>query len=78
LGKRSIEKIFHSLGLRAGITSNVFPHLMRHTTATNMLNSGASLMEVQEYLGHESSATTQIYAELDKEAVRISHKKHVI
>lgn|GEM_PF-6727496 len=35
-------------------------------------------MEVQEYLGHESSATTQIYAELDKEAVRISHKKHVI
>lgn len=78
LGARAVEKIFNKLGKVAGITKDVFPHLIRHTTATNMLNSGASLMEVQEYLGHDSPATTQIYAQIDKESVRYSHKKHVV
>lgn len=78
LGARAIEKAFNSLGKRAGITNPVYPHLLRHTTATNMLNAGANLMEVQRYLGHDSPATTQIYAQLDNESVRFSHKKHVI
>lgn len=77
LGRRSIEIIFNDLGKRAGITKQVYPHLLRHTTATNMLNSGASLMEVQKYLGHDSPVTTQIYAQLDTEAIRYSHKKHL-
>jgi integrase/recombinase XerD len=78
LGRRSIETTFSRLGLRAGITKAVYPHLVRHTTATNMLNNGASLAEVQRYLGHTSPATTQIYAQLDADAIQQSHKKHVI
>lgn len=78
LGRRAIERVFNKLGKRAGITKNVFPHLLRHTTATNMLNAGASLMEVQNILGHESPATTQIYAHLQIDAIQQSHKKHVV
>lgn len=77
LGRRSIEKIFNRLGRESGITKKVYPHLLRHTTATKMIQNGASLMEVQMYLGHDNPATTQIYAELDNDAIKISHKKHL-
>lgn len=78
LGRRSIEKTFGKLGEKAGIIKPVYPHLVRHTTATNMLNNGANLAEVQKYLGHTSPATTQIYAQMDDDAIMASHKKHVI
>ena len=78
LGRRTFQTIFNELGKRAGINKDVYPHLMRHTMATNMLNNGASLAEVQKYLGHTSPASTQIYAQLDNEVMQQSHKKHVI
>lgn len=77
LGRRSIEKIFNNLGMQAGITKKVYPHLLRHTTATHMLNNGSSLSIVQNYLGHTSPVTTQIYAQLNTEDIRQSHKKHL-
>jgi integrase/recombinase XerD len=78
LGQRGIEKIFNKLGRDAGITKSVFPHLIRHTTATTMLRSGANLIEVQRLLGHENPSTTEIYADLDDSAVQYSHRKHLI
>jgi len=78
LGRRAIQKVFSTLGKRAGIQKRVYPHLLRHTTATSMLNNGASLAEVQNYLGHNSPATTQIYAQLNTEAIQQSHKKHLV
>ncbi len=77
LGRRMIEKTFSQLGIRAGINRPVFPHLIRHTTATNALNSGASLTAVQKMLGHENPGTTQIYAELNTTEIRAEHRKHV-
>jgi integrase/recombinase XerD len=77
LGHRSIEVIFGKLGIRAGINRPVFPHLIRHTTATNSLNSGASLTVVQKMLGHENPGTMQIYAQLNTEEVKAEHRKHV-
>jgi integrase/recombinase XerD len=77
LGRRAIEKVFSDLGIRARITKRVYPHLLRHTTATTMLNNGASLAEVQGLLGHNSPSTTQIYAVLNTEAIRQSHLKNV-
>lgn len=77
LGKRAIEKVFSDLGKLAGIQKPVYPHLLRHTTATNMLQSGASLSEVQGLLGHENPATTQIYAHLSRENIQQSHRKHL-
>lgn len=77
LGRRGIEKIFADLGVKAGLKRPVFPHLIRHTTATMALNSGASLTVVQKMLGHTNPGTTQIYAELNQEEVKSEHKKHV-
>lgn len=78
LGKTSIEKEIGNIGIRAGINRPVFPHLIRHTTATHMLNNGASLAEVQMILGHESPATTQIYAKLDLQGLQAIHKRCII
>lgn len=78
LGRRGIERVFSELGKRAGINKPVYPHLLRHTTATTMLQNGATLSEVQHYLGHDSPVTTQIYAEMNTEAIKQSHLKHVI
>jgi len=78
LGRRSIEKIFNRLGKCAGIDRKVYPHIMRHTTATTILQSGANIIEVQEYLGHCSTVTTQIYAKIDRESVRQSVRRHLV
>jgi len=78
LGRRGIQRIFSELGKRAGLSKRVYPHLLRHTTATVMLQNGASSLEVQLYWGHDSPDTTQIYAELDTQVIKMSHTKHVV
>lgn len=63
----------------AGIDPGVTPHAMRHTYATELLSGGADLRSVQELLGHESLATTQVYTHLSvgrlKEATRQTHPR---
>lgn len=77
LGHRGYQRVFNSLGERAGITKSVHPHLMRHTTATVAVNNGASIQAVQRMLGHTDPSTTQIYADLNTEEIQLSHKKYV-
>lgn len=50
------------------------PHIMRHTTATHMLEAGVPLMVIKNFLGHSSVATTEKYAELTQSTVN----KHII
>lgn len=78
LGKGSIEKEISSIGIKANIRGAVFPHRIRHTTATHMLQHGASLADVQMLLGHESPATTQIYAKYDLQSLKAIHQKCII
>ncbi len=61
LSERSIARILKQLALECGITVPVYPHAIRHTFATHMLDAGADLRGVQELLGHESLSTTQKY-----------------
>lgn len=60
----------------AGITKEVSPHTFRHSFATHLVQGGADIRVVQEMLGHESIATTEIYTHLNKEYLRQTLKNH--
>jgi integrase/recombinase XerC len=61
LGVRDLVRIIKQVCLRAGIDAT-HPHAFRHTFATHMLEGGADLMTVKEFLGHASIISTQVYA----------------
>lgn len=78
LTTRAIEKIIKMLGEAAGIQGRVFPHRIRHTTATDALDKGMEIEEVKSLLGHESIGTTLIYTEIHQENVKRDHQKCIV
>jgi len=78
LSKRGIQREIGIIAERAGLQKRVTPHVMRHTFATLTLNNGAELVAVQELLGHENPATTQIYASITAERKREQHRKYLV
>ncbi len=77
LSRAEIEKIMRKIGDRAGI-NKVFPHLMRHTFATNALAHGMPVTDLQKLLGHSKIDTTMIYAEVSQEEISQAHKRYVV
>jgi len=59
----------------AGLASWVTPHTLRHTFATHLLDGGADLREVQQFLGHANITTTQIYTEVSSQRKREVYDK---
>lgn len=72
---RSIERIVKKYAIQAGITRKVTPHIIRHSFATDLLESGADLRSVQALLGHQNIATTQVYTHVTDKHLREVHKK---
>jgi site-specific recombinase XerD len=73
LGARGLRYRLARLRVAAGLHEGVSPHTLRHSFATHMLDGGADLRVVQELLGHESLATTQIYTHVSPARLRAAY-----
>jgi integrase/recombinase XerD len=62
--------IVRDAGRRAGLGDRLYPHALRHSCATHMLDHGADIRVVQELLGHASLSTTQVYTRVSPERLR--------
>jgi site-specific recombinase XerD len=74
LGVRGLRYRLQQLARRAGLPEGVTPHTLRHSFATHLLDGGADLRVVQELLGHENLATTQIYTHVSPGRLRDAYR----
>lgn len=80
LTRQMIFTIIKRLAAQAGIKKTISPHTLRHSFATHLLEGGANLRAIQQMLGHETIATTEIYLHIDstrlKEEILLHHPRN--
>ncbi len=73
--RMSIWNMIQEAARNCGIKKKVYPHILRHSFATHLIEGGADLRAVQEMLGHVSIMTTEIYTHVDRTLLHQVHKQ---
>ncbi len=72
---RRIQQIVKATAEGAKIEKRVYPHLLRHSVATTLLERGMPIDQIQKFLGHSKMETTQVYAESTIEMIKESYRR---
>ena len=75
MSRQGFWKLIKSYGKRAGIESEITPHMLRHSFAAHLVCSGADFKIVQEILGHSDISTTQVYLGMNMNKMRDVYMK---
>ncbi|MBU3942734.1 tyrosine-type recombinase/integrase [Patescibacteria group bacterium] len=75
LSARSVERAVKKYAIMAGVPIFTTPHTLRHSMATDLLSQGVDLRTIQEFLGHRSITSTQIYTHVTNKHLRDVHRK---
>lgn len=72
---RRIQQIVKMAAEKAKIKKRVYPHLLRHSVATTLLERGMPIDQIQKFLGHSKLETTQVYAESTTEMIKENYRR---
>lgn len=75
LSPERVREIVKQRARLAGLDQKIYPHLLRHSFATHLLQNGADLRVIQDMLGHADISTTQIYTHVDQKGLKSMHQK---
>ncbi len=75
LVRETVWRVLRKRARRGEVRGRVFPHAVRHSFATHLVERGADLRYVQEMLGHAKISTTQVYTHVDRERLRAVHRR---
>lgn len=73
MNRTTVWRVVVKQAQRAGIAKRIYPHLLRHSFASHLLENGADLRAIQEMLGHADISTTQIYTHVDRARLQKIH-----